>query len=105
MTSRARLRNRPKKGSQHSGGGELRCSKCGFENPAGMRFCGHCTEPLALVCPKCRFRNPPGFTFCGQCAAALSVETEASKGRPSAPDDGAPPAWLGSRYFLPLALL
>ena len=51
----------------------MRCSKCGFENPGGMKFCGQCTAPLALVCPKCRFENPPGFKFCGQCTAPLSV--------------------------------
>ena len=49
----------------------MRCTKCEFENPAGMNFCGHCTEPLALICPRCRFQNPPGFKFCGQCTAAL----------------------------------
>jgi hypothetical protein len=83
----------------------MRCSKCGFENPAGMRFCGQCAEPLALVCPRCQFNNPAGFKFCGQCTAALSVDTEASKGRPYAPDDGALPAWLRSPFFLPLGLL
>jgi hypothetical protein len=51
----------------------MRCSNCGFENPAGMKFCGQCTHPLALVCPKCRFENPPGFKFCGQCTAPLSA--------------------------------
>src|SRR6516165_6092582 len=49
----------------------MRCSKCGFENPDGMKFCGQCTAPLALVCPKCGFENPAGFRFCGQCTAAL----------------------------------
>ena len=62
----------------------MRCSKCGFENPAGMRFCGQCTEPLALVCPKCQFQNPPGFKFCGQCRDPLTVDIGATKGRPSA---------------------
>jgi class 3 adenylate cyclase/predicted ATPase len=51
----------------------MRCSNCGFENPGGMKFCGQCTAPFALVCPKCRFENPPGFKFCGQCTAPLSV--------------------------------
>jgi hypothetical protein len=100
----------------------MRCSKCGFENPVGMRFCGHCIELLALVCPRCRFHNPPGFKFCGQCAAALSVETGAPTSRTSAAkpfeavrvaeeevsetiDGGVRPAWLRSPYFLPLALL
>jgi hypothetical protein len=51
--------------------GNMRCSKCGFDNPGGMKFCGQCTTPLALVCPNCRFENPPGFKFCGQCTTAL----------------------------------
>src|ERR1700756_4502349 len=49
----------------------MRCSKCGFDNPEGMKFCGQCTTPLALVCPNCHFENPPGFKFCGQCTTAL----------------------------------
>jgi class 3 adenylate cyclase/tetratricopeptide (TPR) repeat protein len=61
----------------------MRCSKCGFENPAAMKFCGHCTEPLPLICPKCQFQNPPGFKFCGQCTAALAVDIGATKSRPS----------------------
>src|SRR5271157_2308572 len=51
----------------------MRCTKCEFENPAGMKFCGQCTAPLALVCPKCRVENPPGFKFCGQCTAPLNL--------------------------------
>ncbi|PWT86080.1 MAG: hypothetical protein C5B58_02005 [Acidobacteria bacterium] len=51
----------------------MRCSKCGFENPEGMKFCGQCTNPLVLLCAKCRFENPPGFKFCGQCTAPLSA--------------------------------
>src|SRR6516225_10058880 len=53
----------------------MRCSKCGFENPGGMKFCGQCTGPLALVCPNCHFENPPGFKFCGQCTTALGPGT------------------------------
>jgi class 3 adenylate cyclase len=49
----------------------MRCSKCSFDNPDGMKFCGQCTTPLALVCPKCGFENPSGFRFCGQCTTAL----------------------------------
>ena len=61
----------------------MRCSKCGFENPEGMKFCGQCTEPLALICPKCHFQNPPGFKFCGQCTVALGPAT--GKPEPSGP--------------------
>jgi len=49
----------------------MRCAKCGFENPAGMKFCGKCRAALGLTGPDCSFENPPGFDFCGQCAAAL----------------------------------
>src|SRR6266852_590512 len=51
----------------------MRCSKCGFDNPEGMKFCGQCTTPLALICPNCKFSNPPGFKFCGQCTAPLAA--------------------------------
>jgi class 3 adenylate cyclase len=52
----------------------MRCSRCGFDNPDEMKFCGQCTAPLALVCPNCHFENPPGFKFCGQCTAPLVPE-------------------------------
>jgi Double zinc ribbon len=51
----------------------MRCGNCGFENPEGMKFCGQCTNPPALICPKCCFENSPGFKFCGQCTAPLSA--------------------------------
>ena len=51
----------------------MRCSKCGYQNPEGMKFCGQCTDPLALTCPKCDAENPAGFRFCGQCTAPLSA--------------------------------
>jgi predicted ATPase/class 3 adenylate cyclase len=52
----------------------MRCSKCGFDNPGGMKFCGQCTTPLAQVCPNCDFENPPGFKFCGQCTTGLGFD-------------------------------
>jgi class 3 adenylate cyclase/tetratricopeptide (TPR) repeat protein len=61
----------------------MRCSKCGFENPDGMKFCGQCTAPFALICPKCHFQNPPGFKFCGQCTVALVPTT--ARPEPSGP--------------------
>jgi class 3 adenylate cyclase len=50
----------------------MRCSRCGFENPAGMKFCGQCASPLSWPCPQCGFENPTGFAFCGQCATPLT---------------------------------
>jgi len=59
----------------------MRCSKCEFENPAGMKFCGKCRTALGLHCPNCSFENPPGFDFCGQCAAALNGDAGISKAK------------------------
>jgi len=51
----------------------MKCSKCGFENPEGMNFCGKCSAKLELICPSCNASNPPGFTFCGKCAHDLRI--------------------------------
>jgi hypothetical protein len=56
----------------------MRCPSCGFDNPAGMKFCGQCATPLTGPCPQCGVINPPGFAFCGQCATPFTE-------RPTAP--------------------
>jgi class 3 adenylate cyclase/tetratricopeptide (TPR) repeat protein len=61
----------------------MRCPRCGFENPEGMKFCGQCANPLGRRCPQCGFANPPGFAFCGQCATPLTEQPPAP--RPQAP--------------------
>ena len=76
-------------GCEYRGDTTVRCSKCEFDNPAGMRFCGKCRTALALTCPNCAFENPPGFDFCGQCAAALghaagTAKREADASKPAA---------------------
>src|SRR5215472_14635956 len=64
------------------------CSKCGFENPDTMKFCGNCGNALASRCPRCGFENPAPFRFCGQCGAPLRHQ-EPAELRPSG---GSPPA-------------
>jgi len=77
----------------------MRCSKCGFDNPDGMKFCGQCTTSLALVCPKCGFENPSGFRFCGQCTTALgSGSAKPPSSNPiSIPEADSPAALDGER--------
>jgi len=58
----------------------MKCSRCEHENPSGMRFCGQCSAPLAVVCPACGAANPPENRFCGHCAAALGPSVSAPKG-------------------------
>jgi class 3 adenylate cyclase/tetratricopeptide (TPR) repeat protein len=56
----------------------MHCPSCGFENPAGMNFCGRCGTKLSPRCPHCDFENPPGFAFCGKCGADLEEPTPAA---------------------------
>jgi class 3 adenylate cyclase/tetratricopeptide (TPR) repeat protein len=51
----------------------MRCPSCGFENPAGVRFCGGCGTRLSHVCPQCSEENPAGFHFCGNCGTPLAT--------------------------------
>jgi class 3 adenylate cyclase len=71
------------------GGLPMRCPKCKFDSPAGMKFCGKCRTALALTCPNCSFENPPGFDFCGQCATALQGDTSITEGEATAPKPAA----------------
>lgn len=46
-----------------------KCSKCGFNNPVGMRFCGNCGSPLAKISPtvpRALTGNPPLNTLTGK---------------------------------------
>ena len=49
----------------------MKCRKCQFENPVGMKFCGECGAELTLACPSCSASNPPQFKFCGECGHDL----------------------------------
>jgi len=54
----------------------MKCSKCKFDNPNGMKFCGECGTKLEKICPKCNFSNPPEFKFCGECGHDLRKPQE-----------------------------
>jgi class 3 adenylate cyclase len=55
----------------------MKCQKCQFENPNGMKFCNECGCKLEIACPECNKSNPPGSKFCGECGRVMT--------RPSAP--------------------
>jgi hypothetical protein len=55
----------------------MKCPKCQFENPEGLKFCGECGAKLQRVCPKCNSLNPPQFKFCGECGYDLSRPPQA----------------------------
>ena len=56
----------------------MKCPSCAFDNPEGLKFCGHCGEPLTGRCPNCGTANPPQFNFCGECGTSLVASSAAS---------------------------
>jgi class 3 adenylate cyclase/tetratricopeptide (TPR) repeat protein len=55
----------------------MKCQRCQYENPAGMKFCGECGARLEAVCPACKFANPPNHKFCGECGERLTTTAPA----------------------------
>jgi class 3 adenylate cyclase/tetratricopeptide (TPR) repeat protein len=55
----------------------MKCTKCQFETPEGMHFCGECGAKLETICPQCYSSNPPDFRFCGKCGHDLREPIEA----------------------------
>ena len=60
------------------------CSRCGFEQSLGVKFCGRCgaslggapikwsaPRPVEVICPTCRHPYPAGTKFCGRCGRTL----------------------------------
>jgi len=54
----------------------MKCSKCGFENREGAKFCGNCRTKLVLFCPSCAAENQPNLNFCDQCGQPLSTPSK-----------------------------
>jgi class 3 adenylate cyclase/tetratricopeptide (TPR) repeat protein len=55
----------------------MKCERCQYQNPAGMKFCGECGARLEAVCPACKFANPPNHKFCGECGERLTTAAPA----------------------------
>src|SRR5882672_7236887 len=69
----------------------MRCSSCGTDNPAGMKFCGNCAAPMKNRCAACGFENPPQFKFCGECGVPLTTASGGAAAAKSAPSNAPPP--------------
>src|SRR6516164_9735137 len=63
----------------------MRCSKCGSDNPVGKKFCEDCGAPLENRCPKCGAETTAGKRFCGECGAALGDAAPAAAAARTAP--------------------
>ena len=51
--------------------GDAHCDACGFENPAGAKFCAGCGRARAPLCQRCTGALPPGSKFCPGCGMKL----------------------------------
>src|SRR6202521_3427275 len=69
----------------------MRCSSCGTENPAGMKFCGNCAAPMKNRCAACGFENPPQFKFCGECGVSLTSASGEAPSQKHPPSNAPPP--------------
>ena len=54
----------------------MKCSKCGFENREGAKFCAKCRWKLMQICPACSSENPPESIFCDQCGGDFAPPTK-----------------------------
>src|SRR5262249_36635669 len=57
---------------------QMRCSKCGAENPDRAKFCVECALPFLRRCPSCSAENPPNAKFCLECAKPLEAGATAA---------------------------
>ncbi|WP_439672944.1 Guanylate cyclase domain-containing protein (plasmid) [Cupriavidus necator] len=69
----------------------MRCASCGFENPAGAKFCEECGAKLVRACPACGQEASASAKFCSECGAPLSATPPITALAPSAPIDYTPP--------------
>ncbi|HSV34998.1 MAG TPA: adenylate/guanylate cyclase domain-containing protein [Ramlibacter sp.] len=67
------------------------CISCGFENPAGAKFCEECGARLAHVCPACGHEVGASAKFCSECGAPLSGPPVGAAPATGAPIDYTPP--------------
>jgi class 3 adenylate cyclase/tetratricopeptide (TPR) repeat protein len=57
----------------------MKCPKCQFENPNGLKFCNECGQKLTIICPSCNAVNQPGSKFCGDCGHNLTLPSEPTR--------------------------
>lgn len=53
------------------------CTKCGTQNPTGVKFCSNCgatqqaPQAASVACPSCHAQVPAGAKFCASCGTSL----------------------------------
>jgi class 3 adenylate cyclase/tetratricopeptide (TPR) repeat protein len=72
----------------------VRCGKCGFDVPAGAKFCGECGNRLQVLCSGCGAEVLPNFKFCGECGTPVAGAV-AARPQPTLPPPAPPVAPAG----------
>ena len=54
----------------------MKCAKCQYENPEGLKFCVECGNKSEITCSNCGFGNPPSFKFCDECGQNITLLSE-----------------------------
>lgn len=55
------------------------CSRCGYQNRQGYRFCNNCGHPSIQICPHCgNASNRDGANFCNNCGKKLDIQNAIS---------------------------
>lgn len=52
------------------------CWNCGFQNPAGAKFCANCGKAQQSVCPECGTPIVEGAKFCSNCGIPLKSPSQ-----------------------------
>ena len=61
---------------------DVKCSKCGGENPGHAKFCVACGAAFAARCSTCKTELPPGAKFCLECGAKVGAPAPAHPAPP-----------------------
>lgn len=69
--------------------GQLTCSECGAQIPAGRKFCSACgakvvipePTPVSNVCPNCNASVADGMKFCSACGTKIEIPAAAGPKR------------------------
>jgi hypothetical protein len=83
----------------------MKCTSCGAENLAGLKFCEQCAAPFRKRCTRCGFENSPAARFCGECAGALTGNIQAGSAKAPAARPISPEIRVTSEQPDPAAII
>src|SRR5215212_6531495 len=95
----SQARHRRRSSTLGAEGKSMRCSGCGVEDLAPLRFCRACGVRLAVACGACGTPCDVGSRFCGECGGSLEDSARpgtVATGADAAALSGAPVSGTGA---------